>query len=51
MVTMDMDALHQHIAPGVSAPNADGLSPELWLHAARCAGRHPGVALIRSRER
>lgn len=43
MVTMDMDALHQHIAPGVSAPNADGLSPELWLHAARCAGRHPGV--------
>lgn len=43
MVTMDMDALSQHIAPGVSAPNPDGMPLELWLHAAYCAGKHPRV--------
>ncbi|AXI99915.1 formiminoglutamase [Cyclonatronum proteinivorum] len=43
MVTMDMDALSQHIAPGVSAPNPDGIPLDLWLHAAYCAGKHPRV--------
>lgn len=43
MVTMDMDALSQHIAPGVSAPNPDGMPLGLWLHAAYCAGKHPKV--------
>ncbi|MCH8556918.1 MAG: formimidoylglutamase [Balneolia bacterium] len=43
MVTMDMDALSQSIAPGVSAPNPDGIPLPLWLHAAYCAGITPGV--------
>ncbi len=43
MVTMDMDALSQHIAPGVSAPNPDGIPLHLWLHAAWCAGVSPKV--------
>jgi len=43
MVTMDMDALSQSVAPGVSAPNPDGIALPLWLHAAYCAGLSPKV--------
>ncbi len=43
MVTMDMDALSQSVAPGVSAPNPDGISLPLWLYAAWCAGASPNV--------
>lgn len=38
MLTMDVDALDQSFAPGVSAPNADGLDRELWLEIAYLAG-------------
>jgi len=44
MVTMDMDALDQSIAPGVSAPGTNGLSLNSWLHIAYCAGKCPHVA-------
>ncbi len=43
MVTMDMDAVQQADAPGVSAPNASGLSKRLWLDLAFEFGRQPGV--------
>ena len=43
MVTFDMDAVDQAYAPGVSAPNANGLHPNLWLKAAYLAGRHETV--------
>lgn len=42
-VSIDLDALDQAFAPGVSAANPCGLTPrevEAW---ARAAGRHPGV--------
>ncbi len=42
-VTFDLDALPQVIAPGVSAPNADGLALELWLLAAELAGMSSAV--------
>jgi arginase family enzyme len=44
MVSFDMDAVDAGSAPGVSAPSAGGLSPDLWLRAAEAAGRHPEVA-------
>jgi len=44
MVTMDMDAVSQSDAPGVSAPNSAGMSLEFWLQLAFEFGRHPGVA-------
>lgn len=34
MITMDMDALNQGQAPGVSAPNSSGISSSLWLDLA-----------------
>jgi formiminoglutamase len=43
LVSFDLDALDQSAAPGVSAPNACGLRPELWLHAAERAGLCPAV--------
>lgn len=43
MVTMDMDALPQADAPGVSAPNASGISKEDWLKLAYGFGNHPKV--------
>lgn len=43
MVTFDMDAVDQAFAPGVSAPCANGLSPDLWLTAAYLAGRNEQV--------
>lgn len=44
LTTFDLDALDQAVAPGVSAPNADGLSKNLWLRAAERAGRCLAVA-------
>lgn len=41
MVSFDMDAVDRTLAPGVSAPADGGMTLELWLHAARQAGRHP----------
>ncbi|MCH8567163.1 MAG: formimidoylglutamase [Balneolales bacterium] len=46
MVTMDLDTLSQQLAPGVSAPNPDGLDLGLWLHAAYCAGKSPKVVSL-----
>ena len=34
MITMDMDAVDQSQAPGVSAPNANGMSTKTWLKTA-----------------
>lgn len=39
MVTMDIDALDQTIAPGVSAPAVNGMSLQTWLYAAYQAGK------------
>jgi formiminoglutamase len=44
LVSFDLDALDQVYAPGVSAPCAAGLAPELWLLAAYLAGRTERVA-------
>lgn len=43
LVSFDLDAVSQAEAPGVSAPNPDGLSSELWLKAAFEAGRSAAV--------
>jgi formiminoglutamase len=43
MVSFDLDAVDQAHAPGVSAPSALGLSPDLWLFAAEAAGANPAV--------
>jgi formiminoglutamase len=43
MVSFDLDALNQGEAPGVSAPNAAGMTTELWLAAAYAAGRSRAV--------
>jgi formiminoglutamase len=43
LVSFDLDAVTQAEAPGVSAPNAGGLSGELWLEAAYWAGRCAAV--------
>lgn len=43
MVSFDLDCVDQAWAPGVSAPATGGLSPDLWLLAARSAGRNPSV--------
>ncbi len=42
-VTFDLDALSQAVAPGVSAPNSDGLPLELWLLAAELAGMNAAI--------
>jgi formiminoglutamase len=44
LVSFDLDAVNQAAAPGVSAPNAAGLTGELWLEAAYAAGRCPAVS-------
>lgn len=44
MVTMDLDAVDQASAPGVSAPAVNGISPRHWLLAARRAGASPAVS-------
>lgn len=43
LVSLDLDAISQAEAPGVSAPNAGGLSSRLWLDAAFQAGRSRSV--------
>jgi formiminoglutamase len=45
-VSFDIDAVDQAFAPGVSAPAASGLTPDLWLAAARGAGHSPWVRSI-----
>jgi formiminoglutamase len=44
MVSFDIDAVDQAFAPGVSAPATGGLTPDLWLHAAWCAGANAQVS-------
>ena len=44
LVSFDLDAVTEAEAPGVSAPNAGGLSSDLWIEAAYQAGRSPAVA-------
>jgi formiminoglutamase len=46
LVSFDLDAVDQSSAPGVSAPTVDGLTAEVWLHAAFLAGRTPAVTSI-----
>jgi len=43
MVSFDLDTVDQAFAPGVSAPAVNGLTPDLWLHAAYVAGACPFV--------
>ena len=43
MVTMDMDAVDQSQAPGVSAPNPAGISSRLWLDIAFYCGKQKNV--------
>jgi formiminoglutamase len=43
MVTMDMDAVSQSTAPGVSAPAARGLTADLWLKLAFEFGKNRKV--------
>lgn len=44
MATMDMDALNQSVAPGVSAPNSSGLTVDQWLEFAFQLGKDPKVS-------
>jgi len=46
LVSFDLDAVNEAEAPGVSAPNAGGLSSELWIEAAYQAGRSPAVSSV-----
>lgn len=46
MMTLDMDAVDQAFAPGVSAPCANGLPSDLWLMAAYMAGRRDNVTSL-----
>lgn len=43
LVSFDLDAVDAAEAPGVSAPNACGLSAQKWLEAAYLSGRNPAV--------
>jgi formiminoglutamase len=44
LVSFDLDAVSEAEAPGVSAPNAAGLTSDLWLEAAYLAGRSAAVS-------
>jgi formiminoglutamase len=44
LASFDLDAVNEAEAPGVSAPNAGGLSSDLWIEAAYQAGRSPAVS-------
>lgn len=44
--SIDLDAVAQAFAPGVSAPSPEGLTPEEVSHAAYLAGLHPKVAYL-----
>ncbi len=46
MVTLDMDAVEEASAPGVSAPAAIGLSLNVFCHAAYLAGKSPFVSSV-----
>jgi formiminoglutamase len=46
MVSFDLDAVDQTVAPGVSAPAVGGLSVHVWLYAAHAAGRCGTVGSI-----
>jgi formiminoglutamase len=46
LVSFDMDAVDQAFAPGVSAPAARGMAPDVWLEAAYRAGRCPHVTSL-----
>lgn len=46
MVTFDVDAVDAANAPGVSAPNAGGLSADTWLYAAWKCGATPNVRSV-----
>lgn len=43
LFSLDLDALDQIYAPGVSAPAALGMSLELWLHACELGGASPMI--------
>ncbi|MFN3596530.1 MAG: formimidoylglutamase [Rubricoccaceae bacterium] len=43
LATLDLDAVRAADAPGVSAPNPDGLAEADWLAAAEALGRSPHV--------
>jgi len=44
IASFDLDAVNEAEAPGVSAPNAAGLTSDLWLEAAYQAGRSSAVS-------
>jgi formimidoylglutamase len=44
--SIDLDAIAQAFAPGVSAPSPEGLTPQEVSHAAYLAGLHPKVAYL-----
>lgn len=46
LVSFDLDALDAAFAPGVSAPAAGGMTPRIWLEAARRAGRTGAVRSV-----
>lgn len=46
MATFDIDAVDSAYAPGVSAPNAGGLTTDLWLYAARKSGATPNIRSV-----
>jgi formiminoglutamase len=46
LVSFDLDAVDQAVAPGVSAPAAGGISVHVWLHAAHTAGKCVTVGSI-----
>ena len=46
LVSFDLDAVTEAEAPGVSAPNAAGLTSDLWLEAAYQAGRSAAVSSV-----
>ena len=45
-VSVDLDVFAAAYAPGVSAPGAEGLTPEEGRQLALAAGRHPGIRLF-----
>jgi formiminoglutamase len=46
VVSLDLDSVAQAYAPGVSAPQAEGLSSSDLLEIAALSGRHPKVASL-----
>ena len=46
MLTLDLDAIDQSYAPGVSAPAANGLSPDIFYNLAQLAGQSPLIKSI-----